>query len=53
MTTTTTETTERVGLMMSGVTLLHADGENEVRALDDVSLTVRPGAFVAGGGPSG
>jgi putative ABC transport system ATP-binding protein len=45
--------TESAGLMMSGVTLLHDDGGSKVRALDDVSLTVSPGEFVAVVGPSG
>ncbi|HLU31430.1 MAG TPA: ABC transporter ATP-binding protein [Acidimicrobiia bacterium] len=50
---TTTPTTEGVGLYLSEVTLLHDDGELQVRALDDVSLTVLPGEFVAVVGASG
>src|SRR5690606_24296702 len=50
---TTTPTTEGVGLYLSEVTLLHDDVELQVRALDDVSLTVLPGAFVAVVGASG
>jgi putative ABC transport system ATP-binding protein len=46
-------TRERIALVMSGVTLLHDDGGSKVRALDDVSLTVSPGEFVAVVGPSG
>lgn len=50
---TTTPTTEGAGLYLSEVTLLHDDGELQVRALDDVSLTVLPGEFVAVVGASG
>lgn len=41
------------GLVLEGVTLIHGDGEDTVRALDDVRLTVQPGELVAVVGPSG
>lgn len=50
---TTIPAGERTGLELSEVTLLHDDGESTVRALDDVTLNVRPGEFVAVVGPSG
>lgn len=40
-------------LALHGVTLIHGDGEEMVRALDDVDLTVHPGELVAVVGPSG
>ncbi|GGM39997.1 ABC transporter ATP-binding protein [Promicromonospora citrea] len=43
----------RTGLEIAGVTLVHGDGESTVTALDDVSLTVAAGEFVAVVGPSG
>src|SRR5690606_13774664 len=49
----TSAVTTRTGLRMSGVTRTHMDGESSVTALDDVSLTVAPGEFVAIVGPSG
>ncbi|GGR49864.1 putative ABC transport system ATP-binding protein [Nocardioides luteus] len=50
---TTAPATTRTGLEISGVSLVHGDGESTVTALDDVSLTVSPGEFVAIVGPSG
>lgn len=40
-------------LELRGVTRLHGEGAREVRALDDVSLSVYPGEFIAVMGPSG
>lgn len=40
-------------LDLSGVTLLHGDGEETVKALDDVTLNVGAGRMVAIVGPSG
>lgn len=40
-------------LSLTNVTLLHGDGDETVRALDDVSLDVFPGELVAIVGPSG
>lgn len=40
-------------LQISGAVLELGDGDSRVRALDDVSLTVMPGEFVAIVGPSG
>jgi putative ABC transport system ATP-binding protein len=40
-------------LTLTGVTLLHGDGEDTVTALDDVTLQVEPGQMVAIVGPSG
>ncbi|HEV6954921.1 MAG TPA: ABC transporter ATP-binding protein [Promicromonospora sp.] len=50
---TTTPVATRTGLEITGVTLVHGDGESTVTALDDVSLTVAAGEFVAVVGPSG
>ena len=41
------------GLILKDVTLIHGDGEEMVRALDAVDLTVWPGELVAVVGPSG
>lgn len=40
-------------LTLDDVTLVHGDGEESVRALDEVNLTVASGEFVAIVGPSG
>lgn len=40
-------------LTLTDVTLLHGDGDETVRALDEVDLEVRPGELVAIVGPSG
>lgn len=47
----TTDTTPALEIV--GVTLELGDGDSRVRALDGVSLTVRPGELVAVVGPSG
>ncbi|WP_135554548.1 ABC transporter ATP-binding protein [Paenibacillus cymbidii] len=41
------------GLHMSNVTKYYAEGSNRIAALDQVSITVSPGEFVAVVGPSG
>ena len=48
-----TDQTPTSGLILEDVTLVHGDGEEDVRALDAVSLTVEPGELVAVVGPSG
>jgi putative ABC transport system ATP-binding protein len=48
-----TEQATTSGLVLENVTLVHGDGEENVRALDAVSLTVSPGELVAVVGPSG
>ncbi len=48
-----TAATATAGLNLTGVTLLHGDGDDTVTALDDVSLTVQPGELLAVVGPSG
>ena len=48
-----TEATPAAGLVLEDVTLVHGDGDEMVRALDAVDLTVRPGELVAVVGPSG
>ncbi|MEV6386792.1 ABC transporter ATP-binding protein [Nocardia xishanensis] len=47
------ECTNADGLVMREVTLRFGDGDETVLALDNVSLTVAPGEFVAVVGPSG
>jgi len=46
-------TTTTPALEITGAVLELGDGESRVRALDEVSLTVNPGEFVAIVGPSG
>ncbi|QOY35232.1 ABC transporter ATP-binding protein [Anaerobacillus isosaccharinicus] len=41
------------GLNLSNVSKIYQEGNNQVKALDEVSLTVNPGEFVAVIGPSG
>ena len=48
-----TAPTPTSGLILQDVTLIHGDGEEMVRALDAVNLTVWPGELVAVVGPSG
>ncbi|MGW5666613.1 ABC transporter ATP-binding protein [Micromonospora sp. NPDC003776] len=47
------DTSRAHGLVLRDVSLQHGDGPDLVRALDEVSLTVAPGEFVAVVGPSG
>ncbi|WP_063053531.1 ABC transporter ATP-binding protein [Nocardia arthritidis] len=53
MTGTTVDNANADGLVMREVTLRFGDGDETVLALDNVSLTVAPGEFVAVVGPSG
>ncbi|MEI2715308.1 MAG: ATP-binding cassette domain-containing protein [Nocardioides sp.] len=46
-------TAKTPALVLRDVTLTHGDGEEIVTALDDVTLEVAPGEFVAVVGPSG
>jgi putative ABC transport system ATP-binding protein len=47
------DTATRTGLRLAGVTLRLGDGDDTIKALDAVSLTVAPGELVAVVGPSG
>lgn len=49
----TLDTATRTGLRLAGVTLRLGDGDDTIKALDAVSLTVAPGELVAVVGPSG
>ena len=40
-------------LELTDVTVTYSDGDSQVTALDDVSISVEPGEFVAVVGPSG
>ncbi|PYC77189.1 ABC transporter ATP-binding protein [Streptomyces tateyamensis] len=53
MTATLSAVSTRTGLALREVTLTYPDGEARLTALDEVSLTVAPGEFLAVAGPSG
>jgi putative ABC transport system ATP-binding protein len=48
-----TSTPATTGLALSGVTLEYGDGDSQITALDEVTLTIEPGEVVAIVGPSG
>ncbi|MBQ1015051.1 ABC transporter ATP-binding protein [Micromonospora sp. M51] len=52
-TTTADDASDRLGLVMRGVSLRHGNAAETVQALDNVDLTVRPGELAAVVGPSG
>ncbi|MEU8160439.1 ABC transporter ATP-binding protein [Micromonospora parva] len=47
------DASDRLGLVMRGVSLRHGNAAETVQALDNVDLTVRPGELAAVVGPSG